>query len=285
MPVSGNVSGRVARTVRLSFATSLLSLSIAAAPHTALAAPCGNGPGGFNAWLSDFKGEARAKGISARTISRALNGITYNKRVIRLDRGQRSFKQSFAKFYARRASPWLIKKARGKMKRHARLLSSIEKRYGVPPAIIVTIWGMESNFGNGGGKLNIVRSLATLAYDCRRSAFFKNELLAALKIINRGDMSPAQMRGGWAGEIGQTQFLASSYVKYAVDYDGNGRRDLIRSVSDVLASTANYLKRKGWRRGQGWQPGSTNFAVLKEWNRATVYQRTIAKAAAVIAGK
>ena len=275
----------VVRNVRLALTAAALSLSIAATAQSALAAPCGNGPGGFNAWLADFKDEARGNGISGRTISNALNGVTYNSRVIRLDRGQRSFKQSFEKFYARRASSWLLNKARQKMKSHAGTLSAIEKRYGVPPAVIVTIWGMESNFGNGGGKMNIVRSLATLAYDCRRSAFFKNELLAALKIIDRGDMRPAQMLGGWAGEIGQTQFLASSYVKYAVDFDGNGRRDLIRSVPDVLASTANFLKSKGWQRGQGWQPGGTNFAVLKEWNRATVYQRTIAKAAGILAGR
>ena len=253
------------------------------ASQPAYSVSCGNGPGGFASWLSDYKTQARRKGISNRTIKRALNGITYNKRVIRLDRGQRSFKQSFAKFYARRASPWLLNKARKKMKQHARILARVEKRFGVPSAVIVTIWGMESNFGNGGAKLNIIRSLATLAYDCRRSAFFKNELLAALKIIDRGDMKPAQMRGGWAGEIGQTQFLASSYVKYAVDFDGNGRRDLIRSIPDVLASTGNFLKQHGWRRGQNWQPGSENFRVLKAWNRATVYQRTIAKAATVLA--
>ena len=275
----------VLRHLGLSATVAAVLLCLPAANSTAIAAPCGNGPGGFNTWLADFKGEARRKGISARTISRAFKGVSYNRRVIRLDRGQRSFKQSFAKFYARRASPWLLNKARGKMKRHRRLLARVEKRYGVPPAVIVTIWGMESNFGNGGGKMSIVRSLATLAYDCRRSAFFTNELMAALKIIQRGDMTPKQMRGGWAGEIGQAQFLASSYVKYAVDFDGNGRRDLIRSVPDVLASTANFLKRHGWRRGQGWQPGSANFAVLKQWNRATVYQRTIAKAAGVLAGR
>lgn len=266
-------------------AAAALLLRLPAMTLSAEAARCGNGPGGVNPWLADFKREARRNGISARTLSRAFAGVTYNRRVIRLDRGQRSFKQSFEKFYARRASKWLLNRARKRMKRHARLLARIEKRYGVPPAVIVTIWGMESNFGNGGGKMNIVRSLATLAYDCRRSAFFKNELYAALKNIQRGDMSPAQMRGGWAGEIGQTQFLASSYVKYAVDFDGNGRRDLIRSTPDVLASTANFLKQHGWRRGQGWQPGSANFRVLKDWNRATVYQRTIAKAAAVLAGR
>ena len=241
----------VLRNIGIAAGVATVILVAPTTSHSAVAAPCGNGPSRFPVWLAEFKDEARRKGISARTIARALNGVTYNKRVIRLDRGQRSFKQSFAKFYARRASPWLLNKARKKMKRHARTLARVEKRYGVPPAVIVTIWGMESNFGNGGAKMNIVRSLATLAYDCRRSAFFKNELLAALKIINRGDMSPAQMRGGWAGEIGQTQFLASSYVKYAVDFDGNGRRDLIRSVPDVLASTGNFLKQHGWRSGPG----------------------------------
>ena len=263
----------------------IVAIGALIATPTAEAAQCGNGPGGFNTWLGQFKREAAAKGISARTGNRALSGITYNPKIIRLDRGQRSFKQSFARFYKRRASPWLLKKARGKLKRHARLLSRIEKRYGVPPEIIITIWGMESTFGALSGKLSIVRSLATLAYDCRRSAFVTNELLAALRIIQRGDMTPKQMRGGWAGEIGQTQFLASSSVKYAVDFDGNGRRDLIRSIPDVLASTANFLKRHGWRAGQAWGPGTHNFAVLKQWNRATVYQRTIAKAAGVLAGR
>lgn len=273
----------VLRCARQTTIVIVVTFGTLAIVQSASAATCGNGPSRFSSWMADFKSEARRKGISTRTINRALNGITYNKRVIRLDRGQRSFKQSFAKFYARRASQWLLNKARKKMKQHARILARVEQRYGVPPAVIVTIWGMESNFGKGGAKLNIIRSLATLAYDCRRSAFFKNELLAALKIIDRGDMTPSQMRGGWAGEIGQTQFLASSYVKYAVDFDGNGRRDLIRSIPDVLASTGNFLKQHGWRRGEGWQPGSANFRVLKDWNRATVYQRTIAKAAAVLA--
>lgn len=272
----------VARMVQLA----VLALTcVSALPQGAAAAPCGNGPSGFTAWLADFKSEASRSGISSRTITGALNGITYDPKVIRLDRNQRSFKQSFEQFYARRASPGLLRKARQKMQQHAAILARVEKRYGVPREILVSIWGMETYFGANGGNMNIVRSLATLAYDCRRSAFFKNELLAALLIINRGDMSPDQMRGGWAGEIGQTQFLASSYVEYAVDFDGNGRRDLIRSVPDLLASTANFLKSKGWRAGQDWQPGSANYDVLREWNRATVYQRSIAKAAGVLAGR
>ncbi len=237
---------------------------------------CSNTGAGFQGWLKQFAAVARKSGISQGTINRAFSGVTYNRRVIRLDRSQRSFKQSFATFYKRRASAYTVKRARARLKRHARLLGGIEKRYGVPREVIVTIWGLETNFGAGGGKMSVVRSLATLAYDCRRSAFFRNELLSALKIIQRGDMSPAQLRGGWAGEIGQAQFLASSYLKFAVDYDGNGRRDLIRSVPDVLASIANFLRAHGWKRGQGWLPGTANYGVLRDWNRAKVYQRTIA---------
>lgn len=243
---------------------------------TAQAQPCGNTGAGFGAWLQQFGAVARKRGISQSTINRAFAGVTYNKRVIRLDRSQRSFKQSFATFYKRRASAYTQNRARTRMKQHARLLARIEKRFGVPPAVVVSIWGLETNFGAGGGKMSIVRSLATLAYDCRRSKFFRNELLSALRIIQRGDMTPAQLRGGWAGEIGQAQFLASSYLKYAVDFDGNGRRDLIRSKPDVLASIANFLRAHGWKRGQGWLPGTSNYAVFRDWNRAKVYQRTIA---------
>ncbi|MEM6497400.1 MAG: lytic murein transglycosylase [Pseudomonadota bacterium] len=249
-------------------------LVLAASP--ALAQTCGNTGAGFQNWLQGFAVRARKQGISQKTLNRALKGVTYNRRIIRLDRSQRSFKQSFAKFYKRRASPYMKKRARTRLKRHARLLAGIEKRYGVDRAVIVTIWGLETNFGNGGGKMSIVRSLATLAYDCRRAKFFRNELMSALRIVQRGDMTPAQLRGGWAGEIGQAQFLASSYLKYAVDYDGNGRRDLIRSIPDVLASIANFLRAHGWKQGQSWLPGSVNYPVLRDWNRAKVYQRTIA---------
>ena len=253
-----------------------LAIVLVLLPAPASAQRCGNSGAGFGSWLQEFAASARKAGISQSTINRALAGVTYNKRVIRLDRSQRSFKQSFATFYKRRASPYMHKRARTRLKRHARLLSQIEKRYGVPPVVVVTIWGLETNFGAGGGKLSIVRSLATLAYDCRRAKFFRNELMSALRIIQRGDMSPSQLRGGWAGEIGQAQFLASSYLKYAVDFDGNGRRDLINSKADVLASIANFLRAHGWQRGQGWLPGTSNYAVFRDWNRAKVYQRTIA---------
>jgi membrane-bound lytic murein transglycosylase B len=142
--------------------------------------------------------------------------------------------------------------------------------------VIVAIWGLETDFGTGTGRRPAIPALATLAHDCRRSAMFQAELMAALRIIDRGDLSPAEMRGAWAGELGQTQFLPSSYLKFAVDFDGNGRRDLIRSVPDALASTANYLKGYGWQRAGPWTEGTPNFAVLREWNKAAVYQKTIA---------
>ncbi len=242
---------------------------------SAAANACGNGPGGFGPWLKEFKQRASGAGMSGRALS-ALDGVTYDPGVIRLDRNQHSFKLSFDQFYARRAGGGLIEKGQRLMNTHRATLNRMQKRFGVPAAVVVSIWGLETNYGaQKGGNMPIVRSLATLAYDCRRSDFFENELLSALKVIDRGDMSAAQMRGGWAGEIGQTQFLPSGYAKYAVDFDGDGRRDLVHSVPDVLASTANFLRGHGWQAGGGWGPGSANYNVLREWNKAEVYVKTI----------
>ena len=263
-------------------ALSFIAILFATPAH---AAKCGNTSKGFNSWLAAFKKEAVRKGISKRTVSRSLDGVKYHRKVVSLDRNQKSFKLSFAQFYKRRVSNALIAKGRRMMKRHARTLSRIEKKYGVPPAVIVAIWGLETSYGGFIGNMSVMRSLATLAYDCRRSAFFTNELYSALKIVQRGDMSPRQMRGAWAGELGQTQFLASSYIKYAVDFDGNGRRDLIRSVPDALGSTGNYLRAYGWRRGGSWKPGTANYNVLRGWNKSSVYRKTIATMAAKLAGK
>ena len=162
------------------------------------------------------------------------------------------------------------------LKRYGSILGRLEDSYGVPEEVLVAIWGLETDFGVNTGKFPTVRSLVTLAYDCRRPDKFRSETIAALQIIDRGDMSAAEMHGAWAGEIGQTQFLPSSYLKYAVDYDGNGRRDLIHSVPDVLASTANYLKGYGWQRGQPWGEGTANFQVLLQWNASQVYTKTVA---------
>lgn len=239
---------------------------------------CGNTGAGFQAWLGDFKRQMVKRGFSRRTLAISLDGVTYDRRVIRLDRGQKSFKQSFERFYARRTKG-MVPIGRRKMKRYARTFARIEKTYGVPKEMLTAIWGLETSFGHFMGKRSIMRSLATLAYDCRRKTFFTNELINALKIVQRGDLHPSQMVGAWAGEIGQTQFLASRYVKYAVSFDGNKTRDLYRSVPDALASTAAWFRGNGWQPGQNWQPGSANYEVIKKWNRATVYQKTIAQLA------
>ena len=254
-------------------------------PNPASALQCGNGGEGFDAWLQTFKGLAAKQGIGQAAINASLAGVSYDPTVIRLDRSQRSFKLSFDQFYARRVDGALLRRGQTLMRTHAATLAKVEQRFGVPPEVIIAIWGLETNYGaETSGKFSILRSLATLAYDCRRAEFFTPHLLDALRIVERRDMSPAEMRGGWAGEIGQTQFLPTPYVKYAVDFDGDGRRDLVHSVPDLLASTANFLKGHGWKAGQGWQPGSANYAVLADWNKAEVYQRTIAVMAAKLKG-
>ncbi len=269
-----SLTGKARAALPLVLAALLFS---AASPAPSQAAPCGNSGAGFSSWLDDFKVRAHAQGISPSTTSSALSGVTYDHAVIRRDRSQKSFKLSFDQFYNRRVGSYLLNKARGKLRTHASLLNSIEKRYGVPPEILVSIWGLETNFGaDGAGKYSIIRSIATLAYDCRRSEFFTGHLMAALRIVQKGDMSPGELRGGWAGEIGQVQFLPGSYDKYAVDFDGNGRRDLVHSVPDILASTASFMKGHGWQRGAPWGPGTHNYSVIKDWNRADVYARTIA---------
>ena len=248
----------------------LLLVSLLSTP--AFAAQCG---GDFNAFLSAFSREAAANKISPNVMQAAFAGLAPDPRVIQLDRRQGVFKQTFEQFGPPRVAA-RIGKAQQLMSKHAGLLARIEQQFGVPAAVIVSIWGLETDFGVGMGKHPVVRAVATLAHDCRRTEMFQRELLAALTIIQRGDKTPAELIGAWAGEIGQTQFLPSSYVKFAIDFDGNGRRDLIRSVPDVLASTANYLRGYGWQRGQPFTEGSKNFEVLREWNRAQVYQKTIA---------
>jgi lytic murein transglycosylase len=244
------------------------------------AAPCG---GDFGAWLQGVKVDAAAAGISQRTIQSALAGVTYDPSIIARDHAQGVFRQSFEQFSGRMVPPRLAR-AQRLLQQYGSTFSRIEAQFGVPGAVIVAIWGLETDFGANSGKFATIRSLASLAYDCRRPDKFRGELIAALQIVDRGDMAPGDLRGAWAGEIGQTQFLPSSYLKYAVDYDGNGRRDLIHSVPDVLASTANYLKGYGWKRGQPWGEGTENFQVLLQWNASQVYTKTVAYFAQQLAG-
>jgi lytic murein transglycosylase len=262
---------------RLFLRAATIVVLAALVPTAALAQECGNSSAGFDPWLSRFKAKAAAQGISQSVIASTLNGVTYDPTVVRLDRSQRSFKLSFEQFYARRVGSALMRRGQSLMRTHQATLARVETRFGVPPEIIIAIWGLETNYGaDTSGRFSIIRSLATLAYDCRRSAFFTGQLMDAIRIVQKGDMTSAEMRGGWAGEIGQTQFLPTPYMKYAVDFDGDGRRDLVRSVPDILASTASFLKAHGWRAGEPWGPGTANYTVIKDWNRAEVYQRTIA---------
>jgi lytic murein transglycosylase len=250
----------------------------------ALAATC-NDPGGFEKWLDDIRREAAAQGVSQSVIDAGLSDITYDPAVIRRDRGQGFFQQSFEQFSAKMVPAYRIEKGTALLKRHAGLLAQIERQYGVPGEIVVAIWGLEGDFGAAStGKFPVIQSLASLAYDCRRSALFTQHLFDALRIVQRGDLSPSEMRGAWAGELGQTQFMASNYYRFAVDFDGDGRRDLFRSTPDVLASTANYLRAHGWQRGGSWEPGTANYQALKGWNKSDVYARTIGYFAGRIGG-
>src|SRR3954468_12070969 len=240
----------------------------------ASAAPFG---GAFNPFVAAISREAAAKGISQAVISQALGGVTQDPAVLAFDRRQRgTFHKTFEQYAATRVGAGRISGGRARRERNAALLSAIERQYGVPPQILVAIWGLETDFGKGDmGKLPVFRVLATMAHDCRRTELFQRELLSALQIVQRGDLRLSDMIGAYAGEIGQTQFLPSSYIKYGVDYDGDGHVDLRHSVPDVLASTANLLKTNGWQAGGDYHQGSANFEAMREWNRAEVYRKTI----------
>jgi lytic murein transglycosylase len=244
-----------------------LALVIAAclAASSAQAARCG---GDFHAFIA---------GISGEVISSALGGVTQDGSVLAFDRRQRyTFNKSFEQYVSTRVGSGRINGGRAMLQRHAALLSRIEQQYGVPRQILVAIWGLETDFGKGDmGKLPVVRTLATLAHDCRRTELFQGELMASLKIVQRGDLPLRDMIGAYAGEIGQTQFLPSSYIKYGVDFDGDGRVDLRHSVPDVLASTANLLHTNGFKMDAPYDEGSANFDAMREWNRAVIYRKTI----------
>jgi len=238
-----------------------------------LAAPCGNSAGGFNAWKAAFAKEAAQAGIGQRGLA-ALQGASYASRTIAADRNQKSFKYSLEKFMKLRGSDTIIAQGRKRKARDAAFYGGLERRYGVPAGVIIAIHGMETAFGHFMGDSNVVSAISTLAYDCRRSEFFSGHALAALKLVDMGIASPKSI-GAKHGELGHTQFLPGNVLKYGVDGNGDGRLDM-NNQADALASTANFLAQKGWRPGQGYQEGQANFAVIKEWNAAGVYQKAIA---------
>jgi lytic murein transglycosylase len=223
----------------------------ATAPSAAANMNCRN-TGDFGVWLDGFRKEAVAQGISRDTVSTALDGIALDPGVIARDRKQSFFAQSFLSFSDKLISGNRIKTGLARLKQHRELFAKVEKDFGVPGPVIAGLWALESDYGASMGKLPVLRALATLAYDCRRSEKFRAELMDTLRIIDRGDLRPEEMIGSWAGELGQTQFLPAHYLAHAVDYDGDGHRNLISSVPDVIASTANFLMHLGWRRGEPW---------------------------------
>jgi len=215
-------------------------------------ASCHNGMS-FPQFLASLEQDAQKAGVSRRAIAEAAPYMVYDQGIVNRDRGQRVFGQLFTQFAGRMASE--ARRVRGQqlIKQHAQAFARAEKEYGVPAAVITAFWALESDFGAVQGKLPTLRSLVSLAYDCRRAQMFHDETIAALKIIDRGDLTPAEMIGSWAGELGQTQFLPRHYYDYAVDYDGDGRRDLIHSAADVIGSTANYIATGlKWKRGEPW---------------------------------
>ena len=233
------------RTVKLALAAGLAL----AAPTIASAQQCG---GGFEKWLAAFKQEAAGKGISRATLDAAAPLMQFDQEVVNRDRGQKVFAQTFLEFSKRMADGYRLTQGQQRIKQNAAMFQRIEQQYGVPAPVLVAFWGLETDFGGFMGKMQSLKALTTLAYDCRRPELFREQLLAALKIIERGDLTPESMIGPFAGELGQLQFLPKHYFEYGVDFDGDGRRDLIRSSPDALASAANYMMKLGWRRGEPW---------------------------------
>ena len=219
--------------------------------NAAQAAPCRTG-GPYDKWLADLEREAIAQGVSQRAIAAAAPFLTYDQRIVNIDHGQRVFSQTFLEFSDRMAAGYRIQMGAAKIKTYAPVFARIDQQYGVPAPVIVAFWALESDFGANMGNYKSLSSIASLAYDCRRADRFRAQLLDALRLIDHGDLTPDEMIGSWAGELGQTQMMPSEYYKYAVDYDGDGKRNLLRSAPDVLGSTANYLVGLGWKRGEPW---------------------------------
>ncbi|MCS0503979.1 lytic murein transglycosylase [Ancylobacter mangrovi] len=242
--------------------TRLRRVAIAAALCAPLASPlaasaqqlqqCGTSGAGFDAWLAQFKSYAVSQGVSPRAAAAALDGVRYDPNIVALDRRQGVFAQSFFQFSDRMVANYRIQKGRQLINGDQSLFNRIEQQFGVPGAVLVSFWGLETDFGANMGDKPTIRSVATLAWDCRRAEMFRTQLLAAMKIIDRGDLTPQSMRGPWAGELGSFQFLPDHYLNYGVDFDGDGRVDLLRSHPDALASAANYIRALGWKRGQPW---------------------------------
>lgn len=247
-----------------------LTVILAAGP--AMAASCGNTGSGFDTWKNAYASQAQAQGVGRKGLA-ALDGAEYSRATIKADRAQHSFKLSLEQFMEKRGAATIVRQGRKLKAQNARLFAALEKRYGVPAGPLIAIWGMETAFGSYMGKQNTISAVATLAYDCRRPEFFREQLIAALKLVDEGVLSSSSV-GAMHGEVGQTQFLPKNVFLYGADGDGGGIN--LNKKADALASTANFLKGHGWQRGKGYQPGQPNFVALQGWNAASVYQKALA---------
>jgi membrane-bound lytic murein transglycosylase B len=254
-------------------------ISLLAAP--AIAAQCGNDSGGFNAWKASFAGEAQRAGVGQRGLD-ALAQAQYANATIQADRNQKSFRYSLDKFMEVRGASTIVNQGRKRKAQNANFYASLERQYGVPAGVLLAIHGMETGFGGFMGNTSVVSAITTLAYDCRRADFFAPHAIGALLLVDQGTIT-GSTKGAAHGELGHTQFLPGNAKRYGVDGDGNGRVDLY-NLTDAMASTANFLRQKGWQTGQGYQEGQPNFQVIKQWNAATVYQQAIAIMGARIDG-
>jgi membrane-bound lytic murein transglycosylase B len=258
-----------------------IALLLCAYPFAAQAASCSDTGGAYEGWKSEMAAEAKAEGVGERGIA-ALMATSYSKATIGADRNQKSFKYSLDKFLNVRGADAIVSQGRGRKAKNAGFYQSLEAAYGVPAGVLIAIHGMETGFGGFMGDTNVVSAIATLTYDCRRSDFFRPHLIGALKMVDKGMIS-AKTVGAKHGELGHTQFLPGNAYKYGVDGNGDGAVDLYNQA-DALATTANFLRQKGWKPGKGYQEGEPNFAVIKQWNAAKVYQQAIAIMGARIDG-
>lgn len=224
---------------------------IAATAGTAAAADCGNSAKGFGGFIKSFKKEAAGQGVGERGLS-ALDGVEFDPAIIKKDRAQSVFSQSFLEFQARMVSDYRIKQGAALLKKHKATFDAVQEQYGVPGQVIIAFWALETDFGANMGDFATIPSLATLAWDCRRPDKFREQLLGALTLYDKGDLELDDMRGAWAGEIGHTQFLPKEYNETAVDFDGDGHRNLKRSIPDAMASSAALLVKHGWQANQPW---------------------------------
>jgi len=221
----------------------------------------------FQTWMQGFETRAQAQGIRRATLSQAFDGVTYDPKVIKRDRNQSEFSKTIWEYLDSAASDTRVTSGSKALRENRSVLNQIERTYGVDKEVVVAVWGLESNYGSYRGSMDIVRSLATLAFDGRRGPFFESQLIAALKILQSGDVAPRNMTGSWAGAMGHTQFIPTSYLDYAVDFTGDGKRDIWSdNPTDALASTAAYLKKFGWVQGQPWGvevtlPRNFNYAL------------------------